>query len=144
MAVGVRTAFCEAFWADAVDSKFKCVHYTAPESCEQLKQLYGLITDTSDAASGVGNTELSVPPVASVVVAASDEVRATLSHEPSACLSLQSANSLCGFVRACDANAHNPLLQPAVQTTPVTPSGVREIPPTWGVGGAGAFTAPVG
>ena len=48
------------------------------------------------------------------------------------------------FVRACDAYAHNPFVQPVVQLMPVTPPGVQEIPPTWGVGGAGAFAAPVG
>ncbi len=138
LAVGVRAAFCEAFWADAVDSKLKCVHYTAPESCEQLKQLYGLITDTDEDANGVGSTELSVPLVASVVVAATDEV-----HEPSARLSVQSTNALCGFFRAREANAHNPFLHPDVQSMPVTPVDVREIPPTGVVGGAGVFTAPV-
>ncbi len=54
-----------------------------------------------------------------------------------------SAGSPGGFVRACDANAHNPFVQTDVQLTPVVPSGTQEIPPTWGVGGAGVFIAPV-
>ena len=55
----------------------------------------------------------------------------------------QALNKNGGFVRACDANAHNPFVQKDVQLTPVVPSGTQEIPPTWGVGGAGVFIAPV-
>ncbi len=58
LAVGVRTAFCETFWADAVDCKFKCIHYKAPEDIDQL--LTEPIMDTLDVNSGFGDTVHSV------------------------------------------------------------------------------------
>ena len=74
-------------------------------------------SDTFEGNSGDGNTEHSVP----LVVAGSASV----------------------FVRARDANAHNPFVQTNVQSMPVMPSGIQEIPPTGVVGGAGVFAAPV-
>ncbi len=36
LALEVRQAFCESFWADSVDVGFKCIHFRAPESFHEL------------------------------------------------------------------------------------------------------------
>ena len=118
LAVGVRIAFCGAFWADAIDCKLKCIHYKAHEDIEQLLSSFEHITDTFEGNSIDGITVRSDPPVG--------------------------ASSACNFVRASDANAHNPLLQQSVQITPATPVRVQEIPPSRVDGGAEVFSASVG
>ena len=118
LAVGVRIAFCGAFWADAIDCKLKCIHYKAHEDIEQLLSSFEHITDTFEGNSIDGITVRSDPPVG--------------------------ASSACNFVRASDANAHNPLLQQSVQITPATPVRVQEIPPSRVDGGAEVFAASVG
>ena len=36
IALEVRQAFCESFWADSVDVGLKCIHFRAPESFPEL------------------------------------------------------------------------------------------------------------
>ncbi len=114
IAVGVRAAFCDAFWADAVDCRFKCAHYHAPENSGQLLALSGQITDTFDAT--------------------------TVAHEPAPFLGPEtdvSDTSASGtadplhatFVRATQANAHNPFLSASsrsVHAVDTSATGIQE------------------
>ncbi len=160
IAVGVRAAFCDAFWADAVDCRFKCAHYHAPENSGQLLALSGQITDTFDAttvahepapflgpetdvsdtsASGTADPLHAGSSVASSSVQMGYRRRTSRGGITEQGVPSVAAGSASCFVRASDANAHNPFVQPFVQQTLVTPSGVQEIPPTGALGVLGSL-----